>query len=281
MNKNLLIGIVAAVLMLLVGGGIAYFALSGDSKDDTDWEAIIGSSSIADYEHYLQSHPKGDHAEEAKAQLTLLRDQDAKKRDEEEWQKAVAENTIEAYRNYHNSYTLHAEEAKERIDAIIREQIAEEEGASSGQPVEEPATAENKPQPAEKKTDATEKRPERTAEPATARTETPRQTTREEPQPAPQQQRTPTVTITPVQQQSAQPSVTQVTVTSNIPKAMVVIDGQDVGWAPWSGTLTPGMHTFAVKANNKAKLKTQDFNLRVSGTRTTIPINVPDPSVFK
>lgn len=81
--------------------------------------------------------------------------------------------------------------------------------------------------------------------------------------------------------QPVQPTITQVTVTSNIPQAMVVVDGQDVGWAPWSGTLAPGLHTFAVKAKGKAKLKTQDFRVNVQGNRTTVPINVPDPSVFK
>lgn len=40
------------------------------------------------------------------------------------------------------------------------------------------------------------------------------------------------------------------------------------------------MHVFAVKAKNKAKLKTPDFSVQVSGRSKTIPINVPDPSVF-
>jgi len=281
MNKNMLIAIACTVVLLVVGG-IGYYIYNSGEDEDAAWSSIVGSLNIADYEHYLQSHPKGDHADEAKAQLALLRDQEAKKQDEAEWAKAVAENTIEAYRNYRNSYTLHADEAKERIDALIRDEIAEEEQASSSQPVEEPAAPQEtakKQDAAEKKAEATEKKPERHQEPVATRTER-MQTPVSEPQPAQPQQSTSTISITPVQT-TRQPSVTQVTVTSNIPKAMVVIDGQDVGWAPWSGPLTPGMHTFAVKANNKAKLKTMDFNLKISGAKTTIPINVPDPSVFK
>jgi len=78
-----------------------------------------------------------------------------------------------------------------------------------------------------------------------------------------------------------QPTVTYVTVTSNIPRAMIIIDGVDVGWAPWSGELTPGMHTFAMKAKNKEKLRTSDFTLNITGRSMTVPINVPDPSVFE
>ncbi len=70
------------------------------------------------------------------------------------------------------------------------------------------------------------------------------------------------------------------TVTTNIPKAMVIIDGQDAGWAPWSGQLPVGSHTFALKAKNKEKFRTNDFTVRVAGNSQTIPINVPDPSVF-
>ena len=85
----------------------------------------------------------------------------------------------------------------------------------------------------------------------------------------------------PSRSQISQPTSTYVTVTSNIPKAMVTVDGVDVGWAPWSGTLSAGRHIFSLKAKNKAKLKTPDFSVNVSGNNQTIPINVPDPSVFK
>ena len=72
-----------------------------------------------------------------------------------------------------------------------------------------------------------------------------------------------------------------VTVTSNISRAMIIVDGNDVGWAPWSGELTPGMHTFALKAKNKERLRTADFTVNISGVSKTVPINVPDPSVFE
>ena len=87
----------------------------------------------------------------------------------------------------------------------------------------------------------------------------------------------PVITTPPV----TQPTITMVTVTTNIPRAMVVVDGVDAGWAPWSGQLTPGYHTFALKAKNKEKLRTQDFGVNVSGRSQTIPINVADPSVFE
>ena len=131
----------------------------------------------------------------------------------------------------------------------------------------------------EKKQETTPAKPDSRTEPATQRPERSQTQSVDNP-PAPATQHQPSISMTPVAPVQ-QPSVTQVTVTSNIPKAMVVVDGQDVGWAPWSGQLAPGMHTFAVKANNKAKLKTQDFNVRVQGRTTTVPINVPDPSVFK
>ena len=61
---------------------------------------------------------------------------------------------------------------------------------------------------------------------------------------------------------------------------VVIVDGMEAGLAPWSGELTPGRHTFALRTNNRKKVKTQDFNVNVMGRSMTVPINVADPSIF-
>lgn len=163
------------------------------------------------------------------------------------------------------------EDVSDTEEAAIEEVVIEEPVVEE-QP-ETPAPRQETPTPRQETPTPRQETPTPRQETPTPRQETPAQPVQQETPPA-----TPRTNVTPVT--PPQPTVTMVTVTSNIARAMIIVDGVDVGWAPWSDELTPGMHTFALKAKNKEKLRTSDFSVNVSGRSMTVPINVPDPSVF-
>jgi hypothetical protein len=61
---------------------------------------------------------------------------------------------------------------------------------------------------------------------------------------------------------------------------MVVIDGVDRGWAPWTGRIEQGSHTFAVKAKNKDKYTVNGGTRNIRGKNMTISVSVADPTPF-
>jgi len=158
-------------------------------------------------------------------------------------------------------------------EVVIEEPVVEEQPETPAPRQETPTPRQETPTPRQETPTPRQETPTPRQETPTPRQETPAQPVRQETPPA-----TPRTNVTPVT--PPQPTVTMVTVTSNIARAMIIVDGVDVGWAPWSGELTPGMHTFALKAKNKEKLRTSDFSVNVAGRSMTVPINVPDPSVF-
>jgi hypothetical protein len=189
-------------------------------------------------------------------------DEDYGKFDNEDYDEEVNENETAAIENIE-----------------VEEPIIRDEPVTPAPREEAPAPRQETPAPRQQTPEPRQQTPTPRQETPTPRQETP--TPRQQTPAQPVQQGTQTTPRTNVNPTPPQPSVTLVTVTSNIPRAMIIIDGVDVGWAPWSGELSPGMHTCALKAKNKEKLRTSDFSVNVTGRSMTVPINVPNPSVFE
>ena len=253
-NKTLVWTLVILLLLAALGGG-GYYLYSNGTFDDllgkTHKKTVVDDEDEADWDDEDEDDEWADEDED---------DDWADEDDTDEWDDPDDEDPIEAYVDDDSNTTPPSADTT----------------ATTPRQDTRPTTP--APPAGQRPTPPTQQRPTQPVQ------QTPTQPVQQRPTQPVQQTPTQPVQQTPpptrINPTPPQPSVTMVTVTTNIPRAMVIVDGQDVGWAPWSGELTPGMHTFALKAKNKEKFRTSDFAVSVSGSSKTIPINVPDPSVF-
>jgi hypothetical protein len=85
------------------------------SSVDSDWQTATTANTVASYQQFLQQHPTGEHADDAKARLQHLQDEQA-------WTGALTANTADAYQSYLQSQPngAHAQEAHDKITELAR-----------------------------------------------------------------------------------------------------------------------------------------------------------------
>jgi len=75
--------------------------------DEKAWDNALQLNSINAYSRYLEQHPQGGHAEEARQAISKIQQQQAQEKqaiEQKAWQAAQRENTITAYQDYLQKY---------------------------------------------------------------------------------------------------------------------------------------------------------------------------------
>lgn len=86
-------------------------ALSGCSREQRDWRSAEGADSLEAYDHFLERHPEGSLATQARARVAQLTE-------ERDWQRASAADTADAYRRFldQHSNSKWSQEARIRAE---------------------------------------------------------------------------------------------------------------------------------------------------------------------
>jgi hypothetical protein len=79
----------AVVLVATSAGGVGWWKMRGQSKDNDAWAAAGQQNSTAGYQGYLQAEPEGQHVAEANLRI-----------DELDWKGAISQNTVAGYQTY-------------------------------------------------------------------------------------------------------------------------------------------------------------------------------------
>ena len=88
---------------------LSALVLTACDTEPEDWQAAEAAGSVESYSAYLDAHPSGEHAEEARTLLDALLEGTA-------WDEARASNTEDAYSQYLETHSdgAHAQEARVR-----------------------------------------------------------------------------------------------------------------------------------------------------------------------
>jgi cell division septation protein DedD len=101
----------ARILAMTVASVLACTALAGCSREKIDWKSAEAADTVQGYDRFLERHPDGALATQARARVAqLIEDRD--------WKKATSADTAESYREFlaqHESGKW-AEEARIRIE---------------------------------------------------------------------------------------------------------------------------------------------------------------------
>jgi cell division protein FtsN len=147
-----------AFLVLVLTAGLA---LSGCSRQQSDWEKTRAANTTDAYELFLKKYPSGEFSAQAKARVTELYE-------ERDWQKARDTDTLDAYQAFLKQYPegKWTEEARIRVEnftlASAPPNAAPAGAEPAPAPTPPPAAAPPKPaaamamKPAPSKTPATE-----------------------------------------------------------------------------------------------------------------------------
>lgn len=122
-SRILPIVLIAFVLLAIVGGFVwktTYGDLLSEEKiiaelDNSSWDEAIDLNTVDAYKSYLRNHSGGLYAELAAENINQL--------DVAGWEKATSENVRSAYEEYLAYFTVHANEALERLDTILPKDI--------------------------------------------------------------------------------------------------------------------------------------------------------------
>jgi hypothetical protein len=100
-----------ALLALL--SGLILWGLAACSREQQDWRSAESADTTEAWSRFLEQHPDGELAPQARARIAQLAEQ-------RDWQRADAAATPEAYREFLAQHPrgLHAEEARIRIEAF-------------------------------------------------------------------------------------------------------------------------------------------------------------------
>jgi hypothetical protein len=114
-------------------------ALSGCSRQQSDWEKTRAANTTEAYELFLKKYPSGEFAAQAQARVKELYE-------ERDWQKARDTDTLDAYQAFLKQYPegKWTEEARIRVENFTLASAP----SSTAQPGTETATAEAAPPPA-------------------------------------------------------------------------------------------------------------------------------------
>jgi cell division septation protein DedD len=90
-------------------------ALIACSSPEADWKKADAQGTIAAYQKYLTDHPKDSRADQARARIQALQDDQA-------WADAQKANTAAAYKQYVDTQPngIHAADAQERMTSLQR-----------------------------------------------------------------------------------------------------------------------------------------------------------------
>jgi SPOR domain len=100
-----------ALLALL--SGLILWGLAACSREQQDWRSAESADTTEAWSRFLEQHPDGELAPQARARIAQLAEQ-------RDWQRADAAATPEAYREFlaQHARGVHAEEARIRIEAF-------------------------------------------------------------------------------------------------------------------------------------------------------------------
>lgn len=89
--------------------------LAACSSIEADWQTAASANTIGAYQDFLKEHPNGQHADEARARIKSLEDDQA-------WMMATATNTQQSFEQYLRDRPSgsHAQEARDRITGFER-----------------------------------------------------------------------------------------------------------------------------------------------------------------
>jgi cell division septation protein DedD len=125
--------------------GIAVFALlAGCSREKIDWKSAEAADTVEAYDRFLQRHPDGELAPQARARVAQLNE-------DRDWQRATTTDTVSAYRAFlaQHENGKWAEEARIRIENFALDGTATGPSRPSADPdftVTRPGTAAPPPQ---------------------------------------------------------------------------------------------------------------------------------------
>src|SRR4051812_14500777 len=116
----------ALIVAMTLASVLALTALSGCSREKIDWKSAEAADTVEGYDHFLERHPEGTLAVQARARVAQLNE-------DRDWKKASAADTADAYRQFlaqHESGKW-AEEARIRVENFALDTTA----TSAGTPV--------------------------------------------------------------------------------------------------------------------------------------------------
>jgi len=122
----------ALIVAMTLASVLALTALSGCSREKIDWKSAEAADTVEGYDHFLERHPDGALATQARARVAQLNE-------DRDWKKATAADTAEAYRQFlaqHDSGKW-AEEARIRVENFSLDGTA----SGPGRPVADAAPA--------------------------------------------------------------------------------------------------------------------------------------------
>lgn len=104
---------VRGMTMILLMG--AAFMTASCGYGPYDWNKALAANTVAAYESYLQAHPDGKHADDARGRVLALKDDQA-------WSASQKLNTIDAYQAYlrQEAGGVHAADAQYQLTALQR-----------------------------------------------------------------------------------------------------------------------------------------------------------------
>ncbi|MBR5300213.1 MAG: hypothetical protein IKU36_08200 [Bacteroidales bacterium] len=119
---------VSQVELSRMSGDVSGYQMSDDGSagfEEDKWSTVAYLNTVEAYESYLADFPDGKYADQAKKLIQSIKDEEIRLRKEKEdlelWEKALAENTEEAYTGYLESpmeYKAYERSARGRRDAL-------------------------------------------------------------------------------------------------------------------------------------------------------------------
>jgi cell division protein FtsN len=120
--------VVATILMSV----LALATLAGCSREKLDWKSAESADTVEGYDHFIERHPEGELAAQARARVAQLNE-------DRDWKRATAADTADAYRQFLAQH----ESGKWAEEARIRVENFSLDGAAAGPatPAASPAVA--------------------------------------------------------------------------------------------------------------------------------------------
>jgi len=126
--------VMAATLMGVLALATLVGSLAGCSREKIDWQSAESADTVEGYDHFIERHPEGELAAQARARVAQLNE-------DRDWKRATAADTADAYRQFlaqHESGKW-AEEARIRVENFSLDGTAAGPARPSSSP--EPAIA--------------------------------------------------------------------------------------------------------------------------------------------
>ncbi len=113
-NNSWIIITAAVIMALAVVGGALYMGIS-HQDEETLWAQCEQSHEIADYQHYLDAYPDGEHSEQAKKMYTMLINEKTM------WEQVLASNDEFQLRTFINNHpnSKFLDQARGTLDDVV------------------------------------------------------------------------------------------------------------------------------------------------------------------